>query len=100
MKLHLYHGRTDPAADMDDWGDGGPTLTSIIHLQWTYESIYVLFATSEDCEAARRQTGWQSGPFEYSLEISFSNGMVDTSLGGKTVWFGDWCLRPDEDERP
>lgn len=96
MKMHLYHGRTDPAADMDGWGVNGPTLTSIVHLQWTYNNIYLLFATSEDCEVARRQTGWPSGPFEYSLEVPRDEDMVTCTLDGKTIWFGDWCLRPEE----
>jgi hypothetical protein len=34
MYLRLYHGRTDPAQDMDGWGFDGPTfgpLSSYVH---------------------------------------------------------------------
>lgn len=99
MKLHLYHGRTDPAAELDDWGEGGPTLTSIVHLQWTYDNVYLLFATSEDCEAARRQVGWEDGPFEHSLAMEIVGDLVETRVDGTSYYFGDWCLRPDEDEQ-
>jgi len=40
MYLRLYHGRTDPEQEMDDWGFTGPTfgpLTSYIH---TYCSTF------------------------------------------------------------
>ncbi len=93
MYLHLYHGRKDPTADMDDWGDAGPTLDSVVHLQWTYGSFHVLFATSEDREAARRKTGWEDGPFENSLTMNTDGDMVETLADGITWYFGDWCLR-------
>lgn len=93
MYLHLYHGRKDPAVDMPDWGDAGPTLDSVVHLQWTYSSHYVLFATSEDREAARRETGWEDGPFENSLEMKTAGDMVEVTYNGETWYFGDWCLR-------
>jgi hypothetical protein len=34
--LHLYHGRTDPAASLEDWGSEGPTFaTQGIHVTYT-----------------------------------------------------------------
>lgn len=93
MYLHLYHGRKDPAADLDDWGEGGPTLEGVVHLQWTYGCLYVLFATSEDCEAARRKTGWEDGPHENSLTMNTDGDLVEILTDGVTWYFGDWCLR-------
>lgn len=95
MYLHLYHGRKDPAADMDDWGEDGPTLEGVVHLQWTYTSINVLFATQEACETARAQTGWGPGSYENSLEMTFSGDMVDVVVASEIMYFGDWCLRAD-----
>lgn len=100
MKLHLYHGRTDPAADMPDWGLGGPVILGVVHLQYTYGSLYALFANADARNAARDVTGWNEGPHEYGLEIEQDEDMVVATTNGEKVWYGDWCLRPDEDELP
>lgn len=40
--LHLYHGRKDPEAEMDGWGEDGPWIGPIIgHISWTYGVIHI-----------------------------------------------------------
>ena len=36
LYLHLYHGRKDPAEDLDDWGSEGPTFGPYASIQITY----------------------------------------------------------------
>jgi len=36
--IDLYHGRTDPNADLDDWGFNGPILGPFDHYHVTYNS--------------------------------------------------------------
>lgn len=36
MYLHLFHGRTDPEEDMDDWGSDGPTIGPLAYVHTTY----------------------------------------------------------------
>ncbi len=50
MYLRLYHGRTDPAQEMDDWGFDGPTfgpLSSYVHTYCCHFRIYGECDTSE-----------------------------------------------------
>lgn len=34
--IQLFHGRKDPDATMDDWGETGPTLGPLTYVQMTY----------------------------------------------------------------
>jgi hypothetical protein len=36
LYLHLYHGRTDPAEKLEDWGSAGPTFGPYESIQITY----------------------------------------------------------------
>ena len=36
--VHLYHGRTFPEQELDDWGVDGPTLGPFDSVQVTYQS--------------------------------------------------------------
>jgi hypothetical protein len=50
MYLRLYHGRTDPAQEMDEWGFDGPTfgpLSSYVHTYCCHFRIHSEFGTSE-----------------------------------------------------
>jgi hypothetical protein len=50
MYLRLFHGRTDPAQKMDDWGFAGPTfgpLTCYVH---TYCCTFRLYGESDHHE--------------------------------------------------
>lgn len=50
MYLRLYHGRTDPAREMDDWGFNGPTfgpLSCYVHTYCCTFRIHGEWNTSE-----------------------------------------------------
>jgi hypothetical protein len=50
MYLRLYHGRTDPAQEMDEWGFDGPTfgpLSSYVHTYCCHFRIHGDCDTSE-----------------------------------------------------
>jgi len=50
MYLRLYHGRTDPAQEMDDWGSPGPTfgpLSSYVHTYCCNFRIHAEYGTQE-----------------------------------------------------
>ena len=38
MYIHLYHGRTDPNQQMEDWGEDGPTFGPFICFHVTFLS--------------------------------------------------------------
>ena len=39
LYLHLYHGRKNPAEEMDDWGFAGPTFGPLTCVVQTYFSM-------------------------------------------------------------
>jgi hypothetical protein len=43
LYLHLYHGRKDPAGDMQDWGFDGPTFGPLTHAVHTYIATIRLY---------------------------------------------------------
>jgi hypothetical protein len=44
LYLQLYHGRTDPGQQMDDWGFTGPTFGPLSHILQTYFCTLCLHA--------------------------------------------------------
>lgn len=46
MYLRLYHGRPDPAQQMDDWGFVGPTFGPLSCYVHTYCSSFRIYAES------------------------------------------------------
>lgn len=38
--IHLFHGRTEPDQNMEDWGTSGPTIGPV-SLSWTYGDLKV-----------------------------------------------------------
>ena len=49
MYLRLYHGRTDPAQEMDEWGFDGPTFGPLSCYVHTY---CCTFRIHGDCDAS------------------------------------------------
>lgn len=100
MELNLFHGRQDPGQPMDDWGFEGPTLRSVKRLHGTYGNLQVEFETAEDCQVAKRQTGWDDGVYVDSLYMRFDEDMVlvhvytEDGNNLQSSWFGDWNIGP------
>ena len=47
LYLHLFHGRTDPAEELADWGFAGPTFGSLQSVHQTYAATWQLFGTGD-----------------------------------------------------
>lgn len=94
MQLHLYHGRDDANADLEDWGFDGPTLHGVQQLLWTYGHPYIIFIDDTQRDAAAALTGWKEGVHEHSLELQLFGDLVATQLPEGDKFYGDWTLRP------
>ena len=85
--MTLYHGRTDPEQDMDDWGSVGPTLDDIVRVTSTYQAtLRITFKDAEAALAARLITGWELD--DDTLWVEVYNDMI--LAGG--VFYGDYQL--------
>lgn len=51
MYLRLYHGRTDPDQDMDDWGFDGPTFGPLCAYVHTYCSNFRIHGAGDTSES-------------------------------------------------
>ena len=80
MTMELYHGRTDPEQDMQDWGSQGPVLF-VDGVTVTYGgSIRIMFTGQDDYEFLE----------EYLLEdMFFYDG----------VYYGDFAFQPVDSGR-
>lgn len=109
MRLHLYHGRTDPrggATDIegnpvDDWGFDGPQLAGVKLLVWTYGNLEFVFKNEEACRAAAEKTQWPDGVREHSLTPQFADDCISaySAERGRYEYFGDWSLEPSGGRR-
>ena len=50
LYLRLFHGRTNPAQDMDDWGSDGPVLGPYKFAHTTYHCCLKLGRLDGDCD--------------------------------------------------
>lgn len=71
--LHLFHGRKDPDAELDDWGDNGPVLGPCKWVHTTYSTDVKFELVGADDDAA-------------ALHV------VNDMLYYAGVWYGDWSV--------
>lgn len=99
--LHLYHGRDDPAEDMDDWGFEGPVLGPFAYVHTTY-MCDVKFACTPDVfrkfwpDQAKRWDDMgvsnMNGPLvDYNFKIR--EDLIE--YDGK--YYGDWSVASSAD---
>lgn len=50
LYLHLFHGRTDPNQDMEDWGFAGPTFGPLNSVHQTYATELRFYGEREAAE--------------------------------------------------
>ena len=50
LYIRLFHGRTDPNQDMDEWGFDGPVLGPYQFIHTTYASHVKLGRSDGDCD--------------------------------------------------
>lgn len=72
MYLSLYHGRTDPNADMNDWGTEGPVF-EVDTITWTYGAISRIIFPDDD-------------------EVWLNEMIVDDMIYYDGVYYGDWSV--------
>ena len=79
--LHLFHGRTSPEQDMEDWGTNGPTIGPLDYVHTTYANHIKL--GTEDPKVCER----------FGLDPNFPELQVSEGL---VVWdgkyYGDWSV--------
>lgn len=95
LVLTLFHGRRNPAEELDDWGFEGPQFRCA-GLHVTYLTNFrIAFATAEQFELAKRLTGWPEWD-ALTLSVVLDQDMVK-ALGNPDdptgfAWYGDWSL--------
>ena len=72
LYLRLFHGRNDPAQDMDDWGTDGPVFGPYQFAHTTYSSFLRLGRADDGCDEL-----YISEP-----DMVFYDG----------VYYGDWSV--------
>lgn len=93
FQLYLFHGRTHPEENLDDWGFEGPTLKGVLYVHVTYmQTLTVGFNNKENFQKALTETGWRVWD-DLTLEMSIVDDLVQTEDG----YFGDWELQVPDD---
>jgi len=75
LYIRLFHGRTDPKQDMDNWGSDGPVFGP-------YEFVHITYAS---CVRFGQQNGNCDSLYVYE-DMLFYNG----------AYYGDWSVFTDE----
>jgi len=79
LRFRLFHGRQDPAQQMDDWGTDGPVFpASFVHTTYGHHV---------------RLGGPEHGETHLELYVS-EDGLVFYD----GVWYGDWTVYPPDTE--
>ena len=77
LYLELFHGRPDPAADLDDWGEQGPVFGPLSFVHTTYGSVIHL--------------GEPTAPFDTIGDLYIVEGLVYYN----GMYYGDWSVSND-----
>jgi len=75
LYIRLFHGRTDPNRDMDEWGSDGPVFGPYEFVHTTYTTVVRLGKPDGDCDSL----------YVYE-DMLFYNG----------AYYGDWSVFTDE----
>ena len=75
LYIRLFHGRTDPNRDMDEWGSDGPVFGPYEFAHTTYTSRIRLCKVDDNCDEL----------FLYE-DMLYYDG----------VYYGDWSVFTDE----
>ncbi len=74
LYIRLFHGRTDPDQDMDDWGSDGPVLGPYEFVHTTYAAFVRLGRRDGICDELH----------VLERDMLYYNG----------VYYGDWSVFP------
>lgn len=87
MLLRLFHGRTSPNEELNDWGFDGPIIENVSALTGIYGAMYAHFENEQHLLKAHSQTGWEYCG-DYALVVQTHEDLLQTIDG----YFGDWEL--------
>ena len=71
LYIRLFHGRTDPNQDMDDWGTDGPVFGPYKFVHTTY-AYRIALGRADNCDEL----------FVHKEDLVFYDG----------VYYGDWTV--------
>jgi hypothetical protein len=80
--LKLFHGRTSPAEQLNDWGTDGPVFGPLSYVHTTY--------------GAHVKLGQAEEPFDNLGDLYVVDGLL--FYGG--VWYGDWSVCTEDELEP
>ncbi len=72
LYIRLFHGRTDPGQQMDDWGTDGPIFGPYNFVHTTYRSLINLGKPDTDCDML----------YVHESDMVYYDG----------VYYGDWSV--------
>lgn len=72
LYIRLFHGRTNPEQDMNEWGTDGPVFGPYDYVHTTYSSLVRLGRDDDNCEELR----------VLDHDLLFYDG----------VYYGDWSV--------
>ncbi len=97
LYLGLFHGRSSPTEQMDEWGFNGPLIGPLDWCHTTYATdINISFVNPEDS-------------VKYAMDDEFTLKVSGDLLVFGGYYYGDWtvyyvapqdCMRPDDTFRP
>ena len=77
LYLRLFHGRTDPYQDMDDWGSDGPIFGPYLSIHTTYACRVKMIKADDSFDEL----------LVHPEDLVFYNG----------VYYGDWVVFDEPD---
>lgn len=81
LYLHLYHGRTSPDQELNDWGEDGPYVGPISFVTWTYG--YLKLQTDIDThflhEKQEDDMVHHNGKWYGDFELRFITGLEEAN---------------------
>lgn len=83
--LKLFHGRTDPEEQLDDWGSNGPTLGPLEYVHCTY---FTHLQAAVSCNDNR----------EEAFDLFFATTTEQDMLYWDGVLYGDWTITSEPEE--
>ena len=91
MLLRLFHGRSYPSAQMEDWGTEGPVLRGIDSINWTYGETRLHFCSEWQGKAAAKITGWTNSRYPTDMALHITEDLVETK-GVDKFYYGDFSI--------
>lgn len=87
--LHLFHGRSAPDEDMEDWGFDGPVLGPFKYLHMTYLNDLKF---SMEVEAYKKAFPEEARPYEYEGYVEGHFHSTSDLIIYQGKYYGDFSI--------